>query len=339
MKLLFLFIILSFGSFSQVMKQDKSSLYIATNNIYTFGLNEHTQVSNAAKVLASGSFDLVAIQEVMEDKGEKAINDMVVLLKDSFNLNYKAIISKNIGEGFRAQERIAFLYKVDAVKPKKINGKTCQIIDVPDGRDFVFTNWKAGKLTFVLGSGHLYYGKNDTPELKAETLKRRTFELQLVYDFYKNPKVQFGDEDLIFVGDFNRAALVPDYKSISYDTSLYFIPNIEFFDPKLNEIPEVKEKNIIDKGVPNNNPKLVSTTVADGNTYVYDMIICSHSLLDNFQAPRNNGKYNYNFGIIGYDETDGFGYIPEAKKITNHNTLKENYSDHRPLWIRLNKSL
>lgn len=338
MKHLIIFLFLTNLAFGQVMKQDKSGLYIATYNIYTFGQHEKAQVSNAAKVLASGSFDLVAIQEVMEDKGEKAINDMVILLKDSFNLNYKAIISENIGDGYKGKERIAFLYKVKSVKPQKINGKPYQIIDVPDGRDFVFTNWKAGKLTFVFGSGHLYYGNDDTPEQKEETLKRRVKELQMVYDFYKNPKEQFGDEDLIFVGDFNRAALVPDYKTVNYDTSLYFIPNIEFFDPHLNEIPEVKEKNIEGKGVPNDNPKLVSTTVADGNTFVYDMIICSHSLLDNFQATRSNGKYNHNFGIIAYDDTDGYGYIPEAKKMTNHNTLKENYSDHRPLWIRLNRT-
>jgi len=328
----FIFLLPYFG-ISQVMHQDDSSLYIATYNIFTFGLNKPSQTFNAAKVLSSGSFDLVAIQEVMDSNGELAVNQLLVYLKDSFNLEYKAVISNNIGQGFRAQERIAFLYDPKTVNPSSMDGNQFRMMEVQGGRSFVFTKWKSGDLTFVLGSGHLYYG--DTKK-KAETLVQRKMELQMVLDLFEDPKTQFGDEDLIFVGDFNRAAIVDDYKSVSYDTSLYFIPNIEFFDPALNSIPQVKKKHILNKGVPSDNPKLVSSTVANGNTYVYDMLICSKSLLDNFQVPRNAGVYNRNFGVIAYDELKGYGYIPEALQISSTNILKATYSDHRPVWIRLN---
>lgn len=332
MKLLTSFIVLvSFAGSAQVMQQNDSSLYIASYNIYTFGKNDKVQVYNAAKVLASGDFDLVALQEVMQDAGEKAVNNLVLCLKDSFRLNYRVLISPNIGAGYGGQERIAFLYKPDVLKPVTYKGTTVQLIDVPNkGRDFAFSHWSAGTFRFVLGSGHLYYGSGS----KDTILKRRLQELELVYSFFKDPETQFGDEDLIFLGDFNRAALVSDYKKVSYDTSLYFIPNIEFFDPTLNKYPQVKKEQLTGKGVPNDDPKLVSTTVANGNTYVYDMIICSSSLLGNFKAPRNNATFNTDFGVISYDQPEGIGYIPDAGNQPSQKALKEAYSDHRPVWVR-----
>lgn len=325
--------LISLSANAQVMQQDNKSLYIATYNIYTFGNNGNAQIYNAAKVLASGDFDLVAIQEVMQEKGQKAVDQMIVYLKDSFNLSYKAVVSPNIGQGLNGQERIAFVYKPDVIKLVQHNGKDIETIDAPnDGRDFAFTHWQKGNFTFVVGSGHLYYGDS---KKKEATLKRRKQELEQVYGFFKDPKKQFGDEDLIFLGDFNRGALVADYKSVTYDTTKYFIPNVEFFDRSLNTHAQVEKAHILGKGIPKDNPKLVSTTVANGNTYVYDMIICSKSLLDNYHAPRNNGKFNTNFGVISYDEPQGIGTIKEAAKQTSHNKLKAAYSDHRPTWVRL----
>jgi len=319
--------------FAQVMKQDANSLYIGTYNIYTFGKHGNTQVYNAAKVLSSGDFDLVALQEVMGAKGEESVGILTKYLKDSFNLNYSSVVSSDLGQGLGGQERIAFLYKPDVLKLVNYQGKPFQVVEVPgDGRDFAFTRWSKGNFDFVLGSGHLFYGNSKE---KEATLKRRKQELEQVYSFFKDPKTQFGDEDLMFVGDFNRAAIVPDYKSISYDTTKYFIPNIEFFDPGLNKVPQVKLENIKGKEVPKDNPKCVSSTVAKGNTYVYDMIICSKSLYDNYGVPRSKGKFNTNFGVISYDMVDGIGSIPDATKQTTQAKLKSAYSDHRPVWIRL----
>ena len=324
---------LSSVTYAQVMKREANGVYIGTYNIYTFGKHGNTQVFNAAKVLSSGDFDLVAIQEVMGAKGEESVSLLTKYLKDSFNLNYSSIVSTDLGQGLGGQERIAFLYKPDVLKSVNYQGKPFQIVQVSgDGRDFAFTRWSKGNFDFVLGSGHLFYG--DSKE-KDSTLARRTRELKQVYSFFKDPKKQFGDEDLIFVGDFNRAALVPDFKNVSYDTTKYFIPNIEFFDPALNKIAQVKAIDIQGKGVPNDNPKCISSTVAKGNTYVYDMIICSSSLLDNYGAKRAGGKFNTNFGVISYDMIGGIGTILDATKQSSQTKLKNAYSDHRPVWVRL----
>lgn len=333
-----LFVSFSLTGFSQVMAKDDSSLYVASYNIFTFGRNGEDQSWHAAQVIASGQFDLIAIQEVMEDPGVNSVNLMIRQLKDSFNLEYTSVISADIGVGYQANERIAFVYRPDKVKLRKYKGEYIQTIAVPDGRNFVLTRWKSNKVTFILGSGHLYYGKDGNAQEREETLRRRTAELNQVLHLFDNPKKELGDGDLIFVGDFNRAAVVPDYKSVSYDMSKYFVPNIEFFDPKLNEVPQVKTVHIEGKNVPGNDPQLVSSTVAQ-NTYVYDMIVCAHALLNNYQAPRNDGSFNRNFGVISYDKANGIGYQPESANYTAHNDLKKAYSDHRPVWVRLNTKI
>lgn len=326
-------ILFSLFVFWQKTPDDPEQLRIGSYNIYTFGKHGNTQVYNAAKVLSRGNFDLLAIQEVMGTKGEAAIHQLLLFLKDSFQLNYQAVISPDIGSGLGGQERIAFVYKPEIVHLVPVAGKSVQLMDAPEnGRDFAFSHWSAGNFNFVLGSGHLYYGN---AKQKNATLRRRKQELEEVYSFFQDPQEQFGDEDLIFVGDFNRGALVNDYQSITYDTTRYFIPNIEFFDPALNQYAQVKKQHIQDRGVPNDNPKLVSSTVAQGNTYVYDMIICSKSLLNKYKARRNNGIFNTDFGVISYDASDGIGSIPDACKQPSQNKLKQKYSDHRPVWVRL----
>ena len=45
------------------------------------------------------------------------------------------------------------------------------------------------------------------------------------------------------------------------------------------------------------------------------------------------GKYAEDFGIIHFDESGGVGHQAGADAMT-HNTLKNAYSDHRPLWMR-----
>lgn len=331
--LAFLLICISSGSNSQVMEQKKNNLYIGSYNIYIFGKNKskNNQTYNAARVLAQGSFDIVAIQEVMGEKGEVEVNNVVRFLKDSFNLEYKALISRNIGEGFGGQERIAFIYKPASIKPQSINDSSYRLIPVDSGRAFVISKWKSGDFEFLLGSCHLLYG---SAKKKEEALVKRTAELQKVLDLFKDPLTMFGDEDLIFLGDFNRGGLVSAYKQVDYDTSNYFIPNIETFDPSLNTVPEVKQKHVQNMEISNKNPQLHSSTVSE-NTFLYDMIICSKSLLDNYGVKRDAGVFNVNYGIISYDERDGIGMLPDAVAIKKHTILKSTFSDHRPVWVRI----
>lgn len=315
--------------FSQSISKDEDRLYVASYNIYTLGKNtQHGQAYNNAVILAEARFDLIAVQEVMGEEGEQELGQIIRYLNDSFNLTYAYLVSTNIGQGFGGQERIGFIYDPDRILPLEgENGEFVQIIEVEGGRDFAFSYWQSGDFDFVFGSGHLIYGSNDD-----ETLLKRSKELQQALDLFEDPLSYFGDEDLIFVGDFNRAGMVNAYQKVSYDTTKLFIPNIEFFDPDLNRVGQVKKKHIKNKDVPSNNPQLVSTTVAK-NTYVYDMIICSTTLLDEFGQNREEGAFQKSFGIISFDEADGIGTIAAAAAITSHHELKSKYSDHRPLWV------
>jgi len=326
---------------SPVMHQDSNHLYIGSYNVYTLGQHQNSdQAYYTAQVLSKGQFDIVAIQEVMNTSGLEEIKRITTFLKDSFELIYNYIVSEDIGQGKGGQERIGFLYK-QTLSPKKIGDSyfmTKSIDGYESSRKFVFTQWECNgsDFDFVLGSGHLYYGKDDD-----YTLKRRTKELQTVLDQFDNPKKEFGDEDLIFVGDFNRAGLVNAYQNVNYDFKKYFIPNIQFFDEKANTVAQVNKISIKDKGVRDDDPQLISTTIANGNTYTYDMIICSSSLYDNYEIKPEEAIFNENFGVITYDLENGYGYIEYAKKLKEKNdrylSLKSSFSDHRPAWIQLLK--
>ena len=45
------------------------------------------------------------------------------------------------------------------------------------------------------------------------------------------------------------------------------------------------------------------------------------------------GQFGVDFGIIAFDETDGFGFHDATQGLTHHQ-LKTAFSDHRPLWLR-----
>ena len=84
--------------------------------------------------------------------------------------------------------------------------------------------------------------------------------------------------------------------------------------------------------MPGDVPQLVSTTVAK-NTFVYDMILLSNDVKEEFPPGLTEAKYAEDFGIIHFDESGGVGHQAGAEAMT-HNTLKNAYSDHRPLWMR-----
>jgi len=47
-----------------------------------------------------------------------------------------------------------------------------------------------------------------------------------------------------------------------------------------------------------------------------------------------NLVFGNDFGVISYDEKDGIGYI-EGTELLDHNDHKKQFSDHRPVWIRI----
>ena len=63
------------------------------------------------------------------------------------------------------------------------------------------------------------------------------------------------------------------------------------------------------------------------------MIMITKDAAEEFPAGSSEAEYAKDFGIIHFDEADGFGYQSGADCLS-HNALKKAYSDHRPLWIR-----
>lgn len=123
----------------------------------------------------------------------------------------------------------------------------------------------------------------------------------------------------------------------AYHPGLFLAPNITFFDPGFKTIKEVKKAHIAGKGIPLDDPQLLSTTVAK-NTFVYDVFLLSTDVDEELPGAGNSAVVGTDWGIIHYDEPNGFGYQPGAE-LLSQNALKVAYSDHRPLWMRFRTNL
>lgn len=329
------------------LQKEPHYLYVCSFNIYVLGniedkysdfesseeLGDVTaipqRIKNLAKVLAVGAFDLISIQEVTAgDVGHWVISDLVRELKESHNLEYEFFLSDGIGQGFGIVEAMAFLYDADALAPEIISGGTSLTENLQvnsDTRDIVRTQWQAGDFDFTLYAVHLEWGDEDDREDGYELVDQiLTVPTPSEFSF---------DPDIIVLGDFNRLGNEQDVvKAMGFQTGDFLAPTITFFDPEFDEIERVTKTSIEGKGVPNDNPQLLSTTVAQ-KTYAYDMILLSNDVAEEFPAGTGQASFGIDFGIIHYDEADGFGYQAGADEL-KHNDLKEAYSDHRPLWIR-----
>ena len=113
---------------------------------------------------------------------------------------------------------------------------------------------------------------------------------------------------------------------------MFRIPNVTIFDRDFSERKEVDDCSIEGMGIPDNDPQLLSTTVAQ-NTRVYDMIMFSADAGEEFPARLGEGRYGRDFGIVHFDQPNGFGFQEGADQL-DHDAIKVAYSDHRPIWIR-----
>lgn len=324
---------------AEKLQKKDGYLYIATFNVfklgavdlkYTSGSNSEiipARIQNIANVLAVGDFDLIALQEVAHGKGgEAAINDLIKNLKAVHNLEYKAIHSEHIGRGLMA-EMITFLYDPNEISPQALEENVLtNLIEIP-GRDLVRSQWKAGNFDFTVISAHLAWG-NETHRIAG---------YEKINDILHNPEKYSNDPDIIILGDFNRFGdSQTSVQKIKYDETKFIAPNITIFDPSFNTLKEVSKSHIMGKGVPNDNPQFISTTVAK-NTFVYDAFLMTKDVDEEFDGDLFKPKYGIDFGVIVFDEKGGFGYQIGADDLS-HNALKEAYSDHRPLWFRFNTS-
>jgi len=337
---IFLAFITWLPAYGDRLTKTPNHVYVATFNVFKLGAVDAKykqiedwdtdvdddyipeRIANLAKVIAVGGFHLVSIQEVRSGvRGYYAIKDLQKALYKNHRMRYKFFISEHIGKGL-IPEAMAFLYRKHKVRNKRIDGEHSALIAIP-GRDLVKTNWVAGKFDFTLITAHLAWGNRS----------HRNAGYKKIKDIFNNPSDYSKDPDIIVMGDFNRFGESYDsVKKLPYDSSKFFVPNVTFFDPGFNVKKNVTKKSIKGKGVPGDNPQLISTTVAV-NKRVYDMIMCSKDVSEEFPPGTNEAEYAKDFGIIHFDEAQGFGYQTGAGSMS-HNALKNAYSDHRPLWIR-----
>jgi endonuclease/exonuclease/phosphatase family metal-dependent hydrolase len=339
---LLLFFSLNSTALDKISKED-GYFYLATFNVYKLGtvdakytsmdedsnqdIDENIipeRIKNIADIVAIGEFDLIAFQEVTYGpRGEAAFNDLIKDLQDRYNLKYKVKHSDYIGQGLMA-EMISFLYRPEIVEPKlssKYNAYTYNI-DI-DGRDLVASSWKVGSFDFTAISAHLAWGNEED----------RIDGFYEINQILHHPQRYSIDPDIIILGDFNRFGDNQDsVLQIDYDPVKILAPNITIFDSQFNTQKKVTKSNIIGKNIPNNNPQFLSTTVAK-NTFVYDGIYMTADVSEELGFTGENAEYGTDFGIIVFDEVGGFGFQAGANKL-DHNTLKNLYSDHRPLWMR-----
>ena len=237
-------------------------------------------------------------------------------------MKYRFFLSDHIGKGL-IPECIVFMYRPQVVNYKRIEGKRSKLIEIP-GRDLVKTIWQADKFDFTLIAAHLAWGNKN---------KHRDAGFDKIEDIFYRPCAYSKDPDIIILCDFNRFGDGQEaVKKLKYDPKKFLVPNVTFFDPSFNKQKEVTKASIRGKGVPGDNPQLISTTVSP-NKMVYDIIFISRDVDEEFPAGSDGAVYGKDFGIIHFDESKGFGFQPGADSM-NHETLKKAYSDHRPLWMR-----
>ncbi len=351
LNLLIVLIVLACNCFSQaVLSKQPDNIYICTYNVYLLGnisekyesLEEDYEgtpssqiperIKNNANVLKTANFDLIVLQEVKEgEAGYWAVSDLVSELNKGRDSKYKFIQSEDIGYGFTMNESMAFIYDPSVVEPQLITGQTSLFDYIATGplddRKFVRTQWISGDFDFTLISCHVAWGNKDK---RDESLAKAN---EILYT--PTPSRYSYDPDIILLGDFNRFGKgYNSAENIKYDSKVVLAPNITYFDPDFNSITNVTKTSIKGKDIPNNNPQLLSTTVAK-NTSVYDMIMFTYDAGEEYNKTISETKYGEDFGIIHFDEKDGFGYQEGADELS-HESLKRSYSDHRPLWVRFN---
>lgn len=286
------------------------------------------RINVLADVIASGSFDLVSLQEVKKGApGKAAVRDLCIALEARHGLVYQYFASGDIGQGFRMRESMAYIFREGVVVPRHVPGtnKLTQIIEIP-GRDLVRTYWTAGEFDFTLISAHLAWGN---------THSYREAGFRKVDDIFSTeiPSEFSNDADIIVLGDFNRfGGEQVAVKELKFDGD-FLAPNVTIFDPEFNQVEEVWDMDYKKLGLPGNDPQWLSTTCSNNNTMVYDIILLSPAAAENFTGGSSGGRFGQDWGILHFDEKGGCGYIKGLERLGG-TQLKELVSDHRPLWMK-----
>lgn len=275
------------------------------------------RIKNNAKVLSLKHLDIIVLEEVEVGKpGEWALKDLSYELNKSYGKKYKWMLSDAIGRGFGMVEAIGFLYD----STKVTTSGNIEIIKSNGSRDFAASDFMAGDFDFTLIGCHLAWSNPN---------KRKT-EYQKINDILHHPLHYSKDPDVIVLGDFNRFGKnQQSVKEIRFDSTIMFSPHVEFWDKNFHSLKQVKKIHIANRGIPQDDPQLLSTTVSD-NTMVYDKMMCTIDVMEEFGKPMHQLIYGEDFGVIAFDHKSYPNYLPES----DVQNIKLGWSDHRPIWMR-----
>lgn len=290
-------------------KTARNSLLLATWNIRAFGKDSRTKESlyYIAEILSR--FDLIAIQEVRDQRQE--LEKVVSILGKNWSH-----IATDTTEGAPGNgECIAFLYDTNKVTFKNMAGeivlpKDGLIDELQFARTPFCVSFQAGWFKFNIATVHIYYGSG------KEGLARREKEIASLAKFLTKRAAK-EDTNYVVLGDFNIPKVDDRYMTALEENGFH--------------IPSPIKEHPTDLGETNH----------------YDQIAFNLHLSDTMQIFDENIQHSgsFNFTKTVYNENDYEAYVPlmDAKQVAKGNVqdyFRKTWrtfqmSDHLPLWVEL----
>jgi len=291
---------------------------VASFNIAEFGEGSHPDTRDIpyiAELLTANDLDLIAIQELgVRDEADVQLNALVSAMNQqilSGEPHYFSFSTTKTGD-----ERYAVIYRAPVV----LNDDILWLDDDKDpnnagsgGETFfrvpVAIPFHAGDFDFYVVIMHLAWGDLD----------RRTNEVKAIKTFLdtKDPT----EDDWIVLGDMNRYGKYnKGTPNKAFDQLLVGNWSSRYRFPLLEAVTEPDDMTIYRASIDEH-----STTIAAKNN-MYDQIIITEGLFAEFGT--TTPIMGQDIDIIAFDRDARF-------TVLDHNAIKYQVSDHRPVWIRL----
>ena len=197
--------------FSKIEKNDKT-ITIASFNALRLG-EKQKDYKAFSKILAN--FDLIGLEEVMNEKGIKKVQAYLEKLTKE---KWDYIISEDSVGSENYREYYAFIYRRD----KFLEAKGLGFYKEKDENEFMREPYgayfKAGNFDFVYIIAHSVFGDKE---------KQRLLEAANYVNVYEYFSKLTNEDDIIIAGDFNTAADNMAFKNLSdkYNVSYILEPN------------------------------------------------------------------------------------------------------------------
>lgn len=195
----------------EVPPRRRDRLLLGTWNIANFGVQKRREKDHFLLAEIVGWFDLIAIQEVAENLAD------LYAVRNLLPESYRLLVSDTAGN----DERAAFLYDSRKVEALELVGR----LSIPPSdfrhikltgveqafqgfdRPPYLTAFRAGSLTLLLASVHLFYGSDQTEDLARRSLE--TYAVARWADLSRHSRFAF-TRDIVPLGDFNLPRVHPD---------------------------------------------------------------------------------------------------------------------------------